>query len=247
MQHSPSQLSSGNIAPTVLGPQKDTKDVMILSVLVLFLGGLLAAAWYYGQAGDQLKVSPVTEQIQNGNVSEILKRTTVEVPPVVPLADTIHSDIYFEGGRKGLTDEAKLQLASHADMLKQHEEYGALIQGYTDQQGSSTYNKQLGLKRGEAVRAALLQAGVAEHRMKVVSLGEEGVLCSDDSDTCQHMNRRVHLDIRKIGQEHMRVPAAAASSIDHSDAGTDETTNVEKTGSSTETLVPFDAEPVPGS
>ena len=135
MQQSPSQVSSGNIAPTVVGPQKDTKDVMILAVLILLLGSLLGVAWYYGQAGDQLKMAPATEQVQNSNMSEVLKKTTGEVVAVAPIADTIHSDIYFEVGRKGLTEETKGQLAALAALMKEHEEYGVLIQGYADPPG----------------------------------------------------------------------------------------------------------------
>jgi peptidoglycan-associated lipoprotein len=111
----------------------------------------------------------------------------------------------------------------------------------------AAYNKQLGRKRGETVKSQLLANGVAEHRMKVVRLGEEGVLCFDDSNVCRHMNRRVPLEIRKIGQEHMAMPAAAASSYDSDDAGTKKTSNVEKSDSPTENLVPLNPEPVPGS
>ncbi len=135
------------------------------------------------------------------------------------MADIIHSDVYFEVGRKGLTDEAKAQLAAQGDLLKQNQDYAVLIQGYTDQQGSATYNKKLGMKRAETVKQELLNAGVAEHQMKVVSLGEDGVLCIDNSDTCRHLNRRVHLDIRKIGQEHMVIPAVAnTTAIDPADS-----------------------------
>lgn len=51
MQQGSSQVSSGNIALTV-GPQKDTKEVIVLAGVVLFLGGLLAAAWLYSQTSD---------------------------------------------------------------------------------------------------------------------------------------------------------------------------------------------------
>ncbi len=260
MQKGPSQVSSGNIAPAVMGPQRDTKDVMILAGLVLFLSGLIAAAWFYGQASEQIKVTPVTEKIENGNVSEILKKasalnqaeasTTNSTPvtaPVAGLQDIIHSDVYFEVGRKGLTDEGKAQLSAQADMLKQHEEYGVLIQGYTDQQGSASYNMKLGLKRAETVKAELINAGIAEHRIKAVSLGEEGVLCVDSSDVCRTINRRAHLEIRKIGQEHMATPAVAATSSDPSEAGIDASTKAEETGPPTETLVPLSPEPTTGS
>ncbi|MBI3355741.1 MAG: OmpA family protein [Nitrospirae bacterium] len=260
MQKGPSQVSSGNIAPAVMGPQRDTKDVMILAALVLFLSGLIAAAWFYGQSSEQIKITPATEKVENGSVSEILKNasalnqaeasTTNSTPvtaPAISTPDIIHSDIYFEVGRKGLTDKGKAQLSAQADMLKQHEEYGVLIQGYTDQQGSASYNKQLGLKRAETVKTELLNSGVAEHRMKVVSLGEEGVLCIDNSVVCHTINRRVHMEVRKIGQEHMAAPAVATTSSDPSEAGIDASTKAEETGPPTENLVPLNPEPTPGS
>ena len=235
MQKGPSQISSGNISPTVMGPQKDTKDVLLLAGLVLLLAGLIAAAWFYGQASDQVKITPATEKVENTNVSELLRKagamnqaeastinSTPVTAPVASVADIIHSDVYFEVGRKGLTDEAKAQLAAQADLLKQNQDYAVLIQGYTDQQGSATYNKKLGMKRAETVKQELVNAGIAEHRIAVVSLGEDGVLCVDSSDVCKHLNRRVHLEIRKIGQEHMATPAVAATTgIDPADTQTD--------------------------
>lgn len=232
MQKGPSQISSGNISPTVMGPQKDTKDVLLLAGLVLLLAGLIAAAWFYGQASDQVKITPATEKVENTNVSELLRKagamnqaeaSTINSTPVTaPVAsepDLIHADVYFEVGRKGLTEEGKAQLAAQAELLKQHEDYGVLIQGYTDQQGAASYNKKLGMKRAETVKQELVNAGIAEHRIVTVSLGEEGVLCVDSSDVCKHLNRRAHLEIRKIGQEHMAAPSVAATTgIDPADA-----------------------------
>jgi outer membrane protein OmpA-like peptidoglycan-associated protein len=223
------------------------KDAMILLGFVLFLVGLLAAAWYDGQAGDQIKLAQVPEQVHQGDLAEVLKKVTGVTTPVPPLADTIHSDLYFDVGRKGLTEEAKAQLAALTEMLKQHEEYGVLIQGYTDRLGSAAYNKQLGLKRGETVKSQLLANGVAEHRMKVVSLGEEGVLCIDDSDLCRHMNRRVHLEIRKVGQEHMALPSPATSSFDLSEQTIDRTNKADTTDPTTERIRPLNSEPSSGS
>lgn len=261
MQNGPSQVSSGNIAPKIVGPQKDTKEVTLLAGLVLVLGGLVAAAWYYGQTADQITVTPAIEKIENAGVSEIIKKagamnqaeassissTSVTTPVVAQLDDVIHADVYFEVGRKGLTEEGKAQLAARAELLKHHQDYGILIQGYTDQQGSADYNKKLGFKRAETVKTEFLNAGVAEHRMKVVSLGEEGVLCTDNSALCRNINRRVHLEIRRIGQEHMAAPAVATSSSDLSDTSTDSGTKTEATGLSTDNLLPPNSDPISGS
>lgn len=250
MPQGSSQISSGNIAPTV-GPQRDTKEIMVLGGVILFLGGLLAAVWLYSQSGDQAKISSTTNKLENAGVSEIFKQSTAfsqagastsrpshVAIPAASMPDIIHADIYFEVGRKGLTDEGKALLASQADMLKKHEDYGVLIQGYTDQQGSTSYNKQLGLKRAEAVKAELVNAGIAEYRIKTVSVGEEGVLCADTSDVCRPMNRRVHLEIRNIGREHMMLPPAPATFSETADLPIDPSSTMGDGDSATDGIPP---------
>jgi len=245
MSQSSSQLSSGNIAPTIKEPEKDTKEVFVLGGVVLFIGGLLAAAWIYGQGGDQAKMAPATEKIEKTKVlnqaSASITYPTEITTPMASTPDILHADIYFEVGRKGLTDEGKAQLVVQADVLKQHEDYGVLVQGYTDQQGSANYNKQLGMKRAEAVKAELVNAGIAEHRIKAVSLGKEAVLCADTSDICRHMNRRVHLEVRKIGQEHMALPPVPATTSES--PSSDPSPTIESGGSTTESVPSSPSDP----
>lgn len=264
MSQGSSEISSGNIAPTIKGPEKDTKEVIVLGGVVLFLGGLLAAVWLYAQASNQVKPAPATAKLEQADVSDLFARATAmnqakastahptEVTtPVASIPDIIHADIYFEVGRKGLTDEGRAQLATQADMLNQHEEYGVLIQGYTDQRGSASYNMQLGMKRAETVKAELVNAGIAEHRIKTVSLGEEGVLCVDSSGVCRHMNRRVHLEVRKIGQEHMMVPPAPATTSETSAPSIDPSSTMGDGDSTIDGVSPSDPtttlEPISGS
>src|SRR5206468_4762227 len=123
-----------------------------------------------------------------------------EAPTTKP--GIIHTDLYFEVARKGLTDEAKTLLQEQAMLLKSDGNLGVLVQGYTDQQGSAGYNMKLGLKRAETVKVELINAGVGEHQIKAVSLGKDGVLCTDNSDVCRQTNRRVQLEIRTTRPEH---------------------------------------------
>jgi len=253
MSQGSSQVSSGNIVPKVMGPQRESKEVMLLGGIVLFVAGTLATTWYVSQSKDLSRVTGATEQ---ANVQDLFKKATAMnqaeasttnstkvVTPAPSISDIIHTDIYFEVGRKGLTDEGKAQLAAQADMLKQHEDYGVLIQGYTDQQGSATYNKQLGMKRADTVKAELVNTGIAEHRIKTVSLGEEGVLCVDTSDVCRHMNRRVHLEVRKIGQEHMVLPSASTTPSDSPEPYIDPPSSMGEAGTTRESLPPAWSDP----
>lgn len=258
MSQSSSQLSSGNIAPKVMGPQREMKETFALAGVVLIIGGLLAVFWLYGQSNTPVKATPTTSKIQHAEVTDLLKKTaavsqaeasttspTQITTPVGSTPDILHTDIYFEVGRKGLTDAGKAQLSARAAMLNQHEDYGVLIQGYTDQQGSANYNKQLGMRRAEAVKAELVTAGIAEHRIKTMSLGEEGVLCVDGSDVCRHMNRRVHLELRKIGQEHMVLPPAPITTSESSESPIDPSSTMEDSDSATETVPSVLPDPTP--
>jgi peptidoglycan-associated lipoprotein len=242
MQKGPSQVTSGNIAPTITGPQKD-KDVFVVSGLVVSLAAVIGAFWYYSSTDhttgqDQLNGSQVSEVLNNRSLA-----IPVSLPPVriqeTPKPGIIHTDLYFEVGRKGLTDEAKKLLQEEAMLLKNDGNLGVLVQGYTDQQGSASYNMKLGLKRAETVKAELMNAGVAEHQIKVVSLGKDGVLCIDNTDVCRQMNRRVHLEIRTIGQEHMVRPVVATTPVvDSIQAGITPPTNAEQTNSLVDNLIP---------
>lgn len=222
MQKAPTAtVSAGPVAPTIIGPDRDMKDVYILSGLVGFLAIVVAAFWYYSQADEAAHSNRSSEALDNTQVSQVLKDSTdkVAVSPTIPVThvetaalasrstDILHDDIHFEIGRKGLSDDGKAALQRHAEFLKNEPDWGVLLQGYTDQQGSMSFNKILGMKRAETVKQQLMSMGVPESAIRTVSLGEEGALCIDQSDVCRQMNRRVHMELRKIGQEHMVIPA----------------------------------------
>jgi peptidoglycan-associated lipoprotein len=245
MQKPSSAVSSGNISPAIVGPSKDTKEVYIIGGLVLIMAIAIGVFWFYSQDLMVSWANGSNGQLTDNQVSTILKKQGATSPLSEPIvhnqivpasnykSDSIHTDIYFEVGRKGLTDEAKSILATQAEILKKDADLGLLVQGYTDQQGSAGYNKKLGLMRAETVKEHLIGLGVSDQAITVVSLGKEGVLCIDNSDVCRHMNRRVHLEMRKIGQEHM--------------AGIDASTKAEETSSPTENLLPPNLEATPGS
>ncbi len=251
-------VSAGPVTPTIVGPDKDMKDVYILSALVCFLAIVVAAFWYYSQADEEAHSNRSTEALNSAEVSQVLKSSTDNVPvsaPVpathvdaAPLAtrstDILHDDIQFEIGRKGLSNDGKAALQRHAEFLKSQPDWGILLQGYTDQQGSMSFNKILGMKRAETVKQQLMALGVPETSIRTVSLGEEGALCIDNSDVCRRMNRRVHLEMRKVGQEHLVIPTLAVeTATDPLQVGIDPSTEAEGTGSMSEDLLPADSDP----
>ena len=255
MQKPSSPVSSGNISPTIVGPSKDTKEVYVIGMGVLGLAIVIGAFWYFSVQSQSYATKAPSETLTNAQVANVLKASTT--PPVEPIvhsqtvpasshtSGSIHTDIYFEVGRKGLTDDAKAILATQADLAKNDPDLGILVQGYTDQQGSVSYNQKLGLMRAEKVKEFLVGLGVSEHVIKVVSLGKDGALCLDSSDVCRNMNRRVHLEVRKIGKDHMILPTVATEpkTIEPIQSVNDQSSNPDGQGSLADSLLPSFADP----
>ena len=255
MEKPSSSVSSGNISPAIVGPSKDTKEVYVIGGVVAILALVIGAFWYYSVQDQSFASKTQSEPLTNAQVTNVLK--TGATPLVEPIvhnqvlpassykSDSIHTDIYFEVGRKGLTDDAKAILATQADLAKNDPDLGILVQGYTDQQGSVSYNNKLGLMRGEKVKEFLVGQGVSDQVIKVVSLGKDGVLCLDSSDVCRNMNRRVHLEIRKIGKDHMILPTVATEpkTTEPIQSANDQNSNAEDHGSLVDNLLPSLADP----
>src|SRR5262249_11017846 len=167
------------------------------------------------------------------------------VPAFSHTSDSIHTDIYFEVGRKGLTDDAKAILATQADLAKNDPDLGMLVQGYTDQQGSVSYNHKLGLMRAEKVKEFLVGVGVSDHVIKVVSLGKDGALCLASSDVCRTMSRRVRHELRKIGKDAMILPCVATepNTIEPIQSANDQNSIEDGHGSLADSLLPPFADP----
>lgn len=211
---------SGQVAPTVVGPEKDRTELYLALCVLAILGLSIGAYWLSSRpmepesTGTTVSKREMTfsSPIQSAQADDkprpaasSMERPT-SPPTVSPEHDIKHADLYFEVGRKGLTDEAKAQLHMHAASLRSDPNWGVLLQGYTDQQGSADYNRKLGLRRAETVKEHLIGLGVPATAIKIVSLGKDGALCADTSDTCNRLNRRVHLEFRNIGAEHMVSP-----------------------------------------
>ena len=77
--------------------------------------------------------------------------------------------------------------------LKGHPERRVLIQGNTDERGTSEYNLALGQKRAEAVRRAMSLMGVADTQMEAVSLGKEKPTATGHDEASWAQNRRADL------------------------------------------------------
>jgi len=142
MPNPSSPVSSGNISPAIVGPSKDTKEVYLIGGLVVVVAIIIGAFWYYSGQDHPYVSKAQSETPTNIHVTNVLRTSATQlaepivhnqtVPAASYKSDTIHTDLYFEVNRKGLTEEAKAILATQADLAKNDPDLGILVQGDTD-------------------------------------------------------------------------------------------------------------------
>jgi hypothetical protein len=101
------------------------------------------------------------------------------------------SKVFFDFNSAELSPEARAELDKAAQGIESSSTGLILIEGHADQVGDEDYNKQLAERRGQAAKAYLVERGVPESRIKVVSYGEG--LPSTDTAGRARVNRRILL------------------------------------------------------
>ncbi|MBU0895669.1 MAG: OmpA family protein [Candidatus Omnitrophica bacterium] len=80
--------------------------------------------------------------------------------------------VYFDYDKAEIRDDAARILTDAADLLKRNDESSILISGNCDARGTEKYNEKLGRKRGQSVKSYMLDRGVADERIKIISRGK---------------------------------------------------------------------------
>jgi outer membrane protein OmpA-like peptidoglycan-associated protein len=180
---------------TGAGEQKDggsgREIVMLVAILALVAAGSVATYWV---RSDSVEAAGKT-------VPAVTKKTEVPARVAAPAplpVDVTHTDVYFDFKSVRLRADAARTLQERAASMDRSSTWGVLVQGYADQQGPAEYNRTLALKRAEAVKQFLVELGVPETSVKVATVGSDASLCDDATRECQQLNRRVHLEIRKL-------------------------------------------------
>ncbi|HEY1578067.1 MAG TPA: peptidoglycan-associated lipoprotein Pal [Terracidiphilus sp.] len=140
-----------------------------------------------------------------GGTAEDTARVTVTAPPPVQQPTNTMSaeeefkqnvqDIFFDYDAYDVRADAQSILSKDAAYLSSHPNIKVVLGGYCDERGSNEYNLALGQNRANSAKNALVTAGVAADRIRVISYGKEKPFCTESTEACWQQNRRAGFSI----------------------------------------------------
>lgn len=110
-----------------------------------------------------------------------------------PSSPLYKKSFYFDFDSYVVKSSDQATLSAHANYLKNNKNQKIIIQGNTDDLGTSEYNLALGQKRSEAVRKVLNLLGVSDDQMEAVSFGKEKPKAMGNDDAARAENRRADI------------------------------------------------------
>jgi peptidoglycan-associated lipoprotein len=136
----------------------------------------------------------------DGGTADATAHVAVSSPPAVQVPTNTMSaeeefranvqDIFYDYDAYDIRADAQSTLSRDASYLASHPDIRIVIGGYCDERGSDEYNLALGENRANAAKNALVTAGVAASRIRVISYGKEKPFCTESTEECWQQNRR---------------------------------------------------------
>jgi len=116
--------------------------------------------------------------------------------------------IYFNYDKSFLRDDAIAVLKKALVTLRNYPETDILITGNCDTRGSEQYNQKLGEQRALSVRQFLLDNGLPEKRIRMLSRGKLDALAPSNDIVGLQKDRNAHFLIAEV--EEVMIPASQA-------------------------------------
>ncbi len=122
-----------------------------------------------------------------------LAGTKGDLVPASPTDNLNYPIIYFALDTDVLVATETSKLDKAAAHLKANKDLYLIIEGHCDQRGTEEYNRALGERRANAVRAYLNGVGLADGRIRTLSFGKDKPAVSGSGESVWGQNRRAVL------------------------------------------------------
>jgi len=171
-----------------------------LSVFLLFAAIAVATT---GCPPDQAKTAKTSGDLATEGPgdpgSELVGDSTITQRELDELRANFER-VLFDFDSADLTEGSREILATNADILIRHPDVRVRVEGHADHWGSDIYNLALGQRRADVVRGYLVDLGVAQGQLDVISYGEERPLVGEADRTAEAPNRRAEFLVIVAGE-----------------------------------------------
>jgi peptidoglycan-associated lipoprotein len=160
-----------------------------LSILILVTLGL-------GACSSGVKLDDVEAAKKSGASSSSSSTTGSKFanePWNDPASPIFKKSFYFDFDSYTVKSSDQTLINAHAQYLNNNKNQKFVIQGNTDDTGTTEYNLALGQKRSDAVRKLLSLLGVSDAQLEAVSFGKEKPKSTSTDDAGRAENRRADI------------------------------------------------------
>ena len=102
-------------------------------------------------------------------------------------------DFLFDFDKSAIRSNETNHVSDIAAYMKQNPTVQVGIDGHTDPRGTDAFNQGLSERRVNAIRDALVNAGVSAGRIKTGAFGESRPKCNESTEPCWQRDRRVEV------------------------------------------------------
>lgn len=130
-----------------------------------------------GVIKDEVSVYSVSDDKLSSELGSILSEDgytgSISNVPLEEKSDVLsHDTVYFAFNSSEITPDMKFIIDKHTNFLKKHNNIKVVLEGHTDERGSNAYNIVLGEKRAQSIKDVILQEGIPDTQVEIISYGE---------------------------------------------------------------------------
>lgn len=160
----------------LVGKQSNGAWTAVIGGMAGSVAGSVIAQYMDGQSKELAQVAE-TQRIDDGIIV------------------TLNDKVLFDFNSADLKAESRDSLRKMAAVFKKYDKTNLTVAGHTDNVGVTTFNIQLSERRAKAVADYLAGLGIPRVRIRIMGLGFERPVTSNDSAEGRAKNRRVEIHI----------------------------------------------------
>ena len=183
--HERETVPASPVVAQTVARERSPRPWLLPLILLALIPGLI---WLFSHARKSVIQTPPAEvgtAYRTG--PEVREKPSPSLPHNI--------DLYFDTASMKLTPESEMKLREFVTALGTNRSAPIRVNGYTDNVGNAASNMRLSQQRADAVKAGLVQLGVAADRLTARGFGEEDPMADNATAEGRATNRHVSVGI----------------------------------------------------